>query len=125
MKIMIMCLFFSAQLFSQTSKVAVPYKYGYEGIELIAKTKADSTIVYSHRGAKATIRTEVGNNIVKLYSNGHLKNGLLTISIQRATVTGKIKIKRRGKLISIMFTWIVVKWSTGLIEEYRPKQKRK
>jgi len=105
--------------------VPVPYKFGYEGIELIAKTKSDSTIVYSHCGAKPAIRIEVGQSIVHLYSKGLLKNGPLTVNIHSAIVKGLISIIRKDKLITIMFRWKTVAWSTGLVEEYRPKLKRK
>jgi hypothetical protein len=121
MRNLLIFLFFSVQLFSQV----VPYKHGYEGIEIIAKTKADSTIVYSHNGAKPTIRTEVGQSVVHQYSKGLLKNGPLTVNIHCATVKGTVTIVRRDKLISIKFKWKTVTWSTGLVEEYRPKQKKK
>ena len=123
MRNLFVCLLFSLQLFSQTKKVS--YNFGCEGIDMIAKTKTDSTIVYSDIGAKPTIRREVSNNIVKLYTKGLLKNGLLTVKTHSATISGKIKIKRKGKLISIMFSWKIVKWRTGLVEEYCPIRKRK
>jgi hypothetical protein len=115
-------LFFSVQAFTQNP---VPYKFGYEGIEIIAKTKADSTIIYSHHGAKPTIRNEVGQSIIQLYTKGLLKNGPLIVSIYSAIVKGTVSIVRRGKLISIKFTWRTVTWSSGLVEEYRPKRKGK
>lgn len=127
MRNLLICLIFSVQLYSQVvpSRVPVPYRFGYEGVEIIAKTKADSTIIYSHHGAKPTIRREVGDNIVQLYSKGLLRNGLLTVNIYCATVKGIVSIVRQDRLISITYTWKTVIWSNGLVEEYCPKRKRK
>ena len=117
MRNLIICLLFSFHINSQvvSSRVPVPYRFGYEGIEIIAKTKSDSTIVYSHNGAKPAIRTEVGQSIVHQYSNGLLKNGSLTVNIHCATVKGIVSIVRRGKLISIKFKWNTVAWSNNVI----------
>lgn len=125
---LLISLFSSAQLFSQivSSAIPVPYRFGYNGIEIIAKTKSDSTITYSNYGAKPTIRRAVGNTIIKLYCKGLLKNGPLTVNLQCATVKGMLSIVRKNNtLISISYTWKTVVWSSGLVEEYHLKRKRK
>lgn len=100
------------------------YTYGYEGMEIVSRWR-DSTLIYSHSGAKAIIRREVGDSIVKMYSRDLIKDGDLKVKIGSAEIIGKIKIQRVKRLISVTFTYFRVIWNSGLIEEYRPKPKPK
>jgi hypothetical protein len=108
--------------FSYSQFKPVYYNHGYEGIEIVAKYK-DSTLIYSNKAAKATIRKEVGDSIVKKYKS--LKEGKLTVRISNAEIIGTIKIERKPRLIHVTFSYEKVKWDSGLQEEYKLKPKIK
>lgn len=93
------------------------YKYGYEGVEMFAK-RGDSTVVYSHKWAKATIRTEVADTIMKLYGENKIKAGKVIIVTKDAKVRGVLKIVRKPNLVSITLVYRRIEWSNGVIEEH-------
>jgi hypothetical protein len=94
------------------------YKYGYEGIEKFAK-RGDSTVVYSQKWAKAEIRIEVADTILKLYGKNKIKAGKISIVVKNAKVNGILKVDRTPNLVLLTFIYKRIEWSSGIIEEHK------
>ena len=115
MKILYSFLLFSFCSFGQ--KVHC-YKYGYEGIEKIAK-RGDTTVVYSQKWAKAEIRIEVADTILKLYGKNKIKVGKIAIVTRNAIINGILKIERAPNLVLLTFSYRRIEWCSGKIEEHK------
>lgn len=95
------------------------YKYGYNGMELIVKSK-NETIIISTFNSKKAIKDEIAQKVYDHFKNSQLNSGD-TISIQgnEAKVTGKCFITRKEKLTSINFYYEKIEWNSGLTEMYK------
>lgn len=98
------------------------YSYGYEGIEKIGKLR-DSTVVYSNYHARPLIRMEVSDSILNSYRS--LKTGPLKIKISTCTVTGRLVVTRKHKLVAIDYYYEKVEYLNGVTEIYIEKKKKK
>ena len=97
------------------------YNYGYEGIEKIGKIK-DSTLVYSNFFAKAEIRAEVADSILKKYRK--LKSGNYQVNIKSAKVFGRLELIRTKDLINVNFYYSKTEYNNGLISIYKQPIKK-
>jgi len=92
------------------------YKYGYDGIEKFGKWN-DSTIVYSNFKAKATIRYIVCDSILMRYIKRKPLPSNLVLNINKATVYGTFKIKRKDTLVHLEFYYEKVVWKDSITEK--------
>ncbi|WP_298141634.1 hypothetical protein [Flavobacterium sp.] len=116
-KYLLITLFLAQFSFSQVSMTT--YKYGYNGMELIVKSK-NETIIISTFNSKKAIKDEIAQKVYDHFKNSQINSGD-TISIQGndAKVTGKCFISRKKKLISINFYYEKIEWNNGSIELYK------
>jgi hypothetical protein len=118
MKNFILFLLFvsNVALAQQNSSSPVTYKYGRNGIEIIAKTN-DGTIVVSTFKAKPTIKDEIAESVLDYYTNNeNVINQTVTFKGKEATVTGKYVVEKKDSLTSVNFVYQKVEWNTGLVE---------
>lgn len=98
------------------------YRYGYNGMELIANTPKE-TIIISTFNSKLNLKEDIAQRIFQYYWDNLRKtaNEPLTITIegQQAKVTGKCIITKRGKLTTVEFHYEKVEWPDGITELYR------
>ena len=92
------------------------YKYGYEGIERFGKWN-DSTLIYSHHKAKATIRLEVCDTIIKRYIHKKALPNNLVLKTKKAIVYGKLVTVKKDKLIHLEFFYEKVVWNDSITEK--------
>lgn len=97
------------------------YSYGYEGIEKIGKLR-DSTVIYSNYHARPLIRMEVSDSILKSYRS--LKTGPMKVKISTCTVTGRLVVTRKHKLVTIDYYYEKVEYLNGITEIYLRKEKK-
>lgn len=97
------------------------YNYGYDGIEKIGKVK-DSTLVYSNFLAKAEIRSEVADSILKKYHK--LKSGNYTVLVKFAKVFGRLELIRTNNLINVNYYYSKVEYNNGLVSIYKKPIKK-
>lgn len=115
-KIVFLCILVSQFAFSQTRSSPVKYKYGQNGIELIAKSN-NETIVVSTFQAKVTIKEEIAKKLFLYYKqNKNKKNGIITIEGDKAKITGTYSVKKKGTLTSVDFRYDKIEWQDGLVE---------
>ena len=103
--------------YSQVNKVAY-YKNGQNGIELIYKSRAGTTIISTYN-AKVAIKSEVAKNLYEFVKkNPHIKDSLIDIKTDQALVKGCYKVTKVNNLTTINFHYEHIEWQTGLVEEY-------
>lgn len=104
--------------FSQEKKKITTYKNGYNGMEYIVQTTNETTIV-STFNSKHKIKDEVAANVYNEIKNCQLVNGdTLIIKTDKAIVTGKCYMQKKGKLTAINFYYEKVEWASGDTELY-------
>jgi hypothetical protein len=115
-KIVFLCLLVSQFVSAQTKSAPVKYKYGQNGIELIAKNN-NETIVISTFQAKVAIKEEIAEKVFSYYKqNKNKKNGTIIIDGDKAKITGTYSVKKKGNLTSVDFKYNKVEWQDGLVE---------
>ena len=120
MRYSLLILLFTAQFsFSQQEVKVSTYKYGYNGMELIVKSKSETVIVSTYNSKKA-IKDEIAQKVYDHFKNNSIKTGdTISIAGNDALVTGKCFITKKGKLTSLNFYYETVEWKSGLTEVYK------
>jgi hypothetical protein len=98
------------------------YSYGYMGIEKMGQLR-DSTVIYSNYYARPLIRMEVCDSVINSYST--LKTGPLKVKISTCTVTGRLVVTRKHKLVAIDYYYEKVEYLNGITEIYIEDKKKK
>jgi hypothetical protein len=115
-KIVFLYFLVSQFALSQSKSAPVIYKYGQNGIELIAKNN-NETIVISTFQAKVTIKEEIAAKLFSYYQqNKDKESGVITIEGDKAKITGTYSVKKKGTLTSVDFRYDKVEWQDGLVE---------
>jgi hypothetical protein len=101
------------------------YRYGYNGMELIA-TSSKETIIVSTYNSKLSIKEDIAYKVYQYYWE-NLRNQVyepvtVTIEGKDARVTGKCIVVIKGKLTAIEFHFEKIEWPNGIIELYRMYQ---
>jgi len=113
------CLLLIAQMVMAQQAKTQNYKYGYNGMELIAQSKK-GTVVVSTFNSKTQIRAEIAQKVYDLYLNNKIKsNTSITIEGADANVIGKCVIKKKDTLTTVNFYYEKVCWNSGLTEIYK------
>jgi hypothetical protein len=119
MKKLLLCLLISSSIYAQESQKTTTYKYGYNGMELIASCKK-GTVIISTFNSKEQIKSEIAQKIYSLYLENKVKhNALVTIKGDDADVIGRFTIRKKGTLTAINFYYEKVSWYSGLTEVYK------
>jgi len=92
------------------------YLHGYDGIEKFGKWK-DSTVIYSNYMSKPTIRYIVCDTILKRYIQKKPLPTNLVLNIDKATVYGTFKIRRKDSLVHLEFFYEKVVWKDSIVEK--------
>lgn len=107
----------SQYAYCQTKSSPIKYKYGENGIELIAKDNFE-TIVVSTFKSKLSIKDEIAEKIYAFYKqNKNKKKAILSIDGSKAKITGIYTVKKNGKLVAVDFKYEKIEWENGLVEE--------
>jgi hypothetical protein len=122
MKKIILTVFVLTSAFVTSQNQNEYYSYGYSGIEKIGKLR-DSTVIYSNYHARPLIRMEVSDSIINSYRS--LKTGPLKIKISTCTVTGRLVVTRRHKLVAIDYYYEKIEYLNGVTEIYIEDKKKK
>lgn len=111
----------SSLAFSQ-EKTAT-YNHGHNGMEYVVSDKKGTTIV-STFNSKMNIKDEVAIKVFSFYKeNTNAAYDTITIQSDKAKVTGKIEVKKRGQLTAVNFFYEKVEWENGLVEVYAGNNK--
>lgn len=95
------------------------YKYGYNGMELIIKKKTE-TIIVSTYNSKKEIKDEIAQKVYEYFKELPLASGeIISIISDKAKVTGKCFIQKKGNLTTLNFHYEKVEWNSGLTELYK------
>ncbi len=119
MKKIILTVFVLTSLFVTSQNQNEYYSYGYMGIEKMGQLR-DSTVIYSNYYARPLIRMEVADSIINSYST--LKTGPLKVKISTGTVTGRLVVTRKHKLVAIDYYYEKVEYLNGITEIYLEKK---
>ena len=97
------------------------YRYGYNGMELIA-TSSKETIIVSTYNSKLSIKEDIAYKVYQYYWE-NLRNQVyepvtVTIEGKDARVTGKCIVVIKGKLTAIEFHFEKIEWPNYIIELY-------
>ncbi|WP_297518221.1 hypothetical protein [Flavobacterium sp.] len=101
------------------------YRYGYNGMELIA-TSSKETIIVSTYNSKLSIKEDIAQKVFHYYWD-NLRNHVsepvtVTIEGENAKVTGKCVVIKKGKLTAVEFHFEKIEWPNGIIEVHRMYQ---
>jgi uncharacterized protein YajQ (UPF0234 family) len=120
MKIFLTCMLFVSQFaMSQQTQKVESYKYGCNGMELIANSKK-GTVIVSTFNSKTQIRQEIAQKIYALFLQNKIKsNTSVTVKGDNANVIGKCVIRKKDTLTTVNFYYEKVCWYSGLTEIYR------
>ena len=119
MKKLLLCLLISASIYAQEGPKTTNYRYGYNGMELIASCKK-GTVIVSTFNSKQKIKEEIAQKIYSLFLENKIKhNTSVTVKGIDADVIGKCIIRKKGTLTSINFYYEKINWCSGLTEVYR------
>ena len=120
MKQLFLCLVLAAQFAnSQQVRKTESYQYGYNGMELIAKSHK-GTVIISTFNSKTQIRAEIARKIYAMFLDHRIKsNTSVIIKGDDANVIGKCVIMKRDTLTTVNFYYEKVCWYSGLTEIYR------
>lgn len=104
------------------------YRFGYNGMELIA-TSPKETIIVSTYNYKLSIKEDIANKVYQYYWDELRNNdsGPVTVTIDGdfAKVTGKCIVTKKGKLTAVEFHFEKIEWPNYIIELYRLYQSLK
>ncbi|MEN9336529.1 MAG: hypothetical protein RLZZ500_1516 [Bacteroidota bacterium] len=107
---------------TKTEACTKTYRYGYNGMELIANTPKE-TIIVSTYNSKLNLKEDIAQRIFQYYWDNLRKSNqeplTLTIEGQNAKVTGKCIVIKKGRLTTIEFHYEKVEWPDGITELYR------
>jgi len=119
MKKIVFCLLLTGASYAQSTPKISSYKYGYNGMELIASCKK-GTVIVSTFNAKKQIKEEIAEKVYSLFVANKIRNNIsITIEGKEAHVTGKCKILKKGTLTTVNFYYEKIFWFSGLTEIYR------
>ncbi len=103
--------------FCQTPTIEY-YKNGQDGIELIYKTKTNTTIISTYN-SKILLKKEIAENLYKFSNiNPETNDSIIKIATDKAIVTGSYKVSKNDNLKNVNFSYQRIEWETGLIEEH-------
>lgn len=121
-KLILFSLLISFTGFSQIKNKISTYKFGQNGMELVAKTK-NETIIISTFNSKMTIRRDIADKLFQLYRENKLEtNKEFLVVGEIANVIGKCIIKKKDNLTVVDFYYETVLWDDGLTEVYDGKE---
>ena len=119
MKYIYLLLICTTFAFGQTS-----YKNGQDGIEMFTK-RGDTTIVYSQKQAKMSIRGEVALSILNTYLGKKNLGGKKTVCTSEGEVTGFLTIIRKHNMVVLDFQYLSILWNDGTLEKTIVKKYKK
>lgn len=113
---------FSCFIVSSQEKFKIEtYNYGYNGMEYIIKEKKGTTIVSTFH-SKMDIKNEIAKKVFEYYSKSECTStDSIIIKGDKANVTGKMFIKKKGLLTSVTFFYEKIEWKSGLTEIFTGK----
>ena len=118
MKPTIVLLLLASQLIFSQKKSITTYKHGHNGMELIIQSKKE-TIIVSTFNSKLAIKDDIAKKIYEMYASKSFVDGdSISINGNQAEVTGKISIRKKGKLILLDFYYDEIQWKSGLVEAF-------
>lgn len=121
-KLILFSLLISFTGFSQIKNKISTYKFGQNGMELVAKTK-NETIIISTFNSKMTIRRDIADKLFQLYRENRLEtNKEFLVVGEIANVIGKCIIRKKDNLTVVDFYYETVLWDDGLTEVYDGKE---
>ncbi|GGC78630.1 hypothetical protein GCM10011508_02600 [Flavobacterium lutivivi] len=121
-KLILFSLLISFTGFSQIKNKISTYKFGQNGMELVAKTK-NETIIISTFNSKMTIRRDIADKLFQLYRENKLEtNKEFLVVGEIANVIGKCIIRKKDNLTVVDFYYETVLWDDGLTEVYDGKE---
>jgi hypothetical protein len=121
-KLILFSLLISFTGFSQIKNKISTYKFGQNGMELVAKTK-NETIIISTFNSKMTIRRDIADKLFQLYRENRLEtNKEFLVVGEIANVIGKCIIRKKDNLTVVDFYYETVLWDDGLTEIYDGKE---
>ena len=116
-KLLIIMLFIAHFSYCQDSFDT--YNFGYNGMELIVKSK-NETIIVSTFNAKKAIKDEIALRVLDYFRNSNLNpESNICIESKDADVFGKFVVLKKNKLTSINFYYEKIEWKNGLVEVYK------
>ncbi len=120
-KLILFSLLVSFTGFGQIKNKISTYKFGQNGMELVAKTK-NETIIISTFNSKMTIRRDIADKLFQLYRENKLEtNKEFLVVGEIANVIGKCIIRKKDNLTVVDFYYETVLWDDGLTEVYDGK----
>ena len=121
-KLILFSLLISFTGFSQIKNKISTYKFGQNGMELVAKTK-NETIIISTFNSKMTIRRDIADKLFQLYRENKLEtNKEFLVVGEIANVIVKCIIRKKDNLTVVDFYYETVLWDDGLTEVYDGKE---
>lgn len=123
-KLILFSLLVSFTGFGQIKNNISTYKFGQNGMELVAKTK-NETIIISTFNSKMTIRRDIADKLFQLYRENKLEtNKEFLVVGEIANVIGKCIIRKKDNLTVVDFYYETVLWDDGLTEVYDGKDSK-
>ncbi|HRG19097.1 MAG TPA: hypothetical protein PLP39_08400 [Flavobacterium lutivivi] len=123
-KLILFSLLVSFTGFGQIKNKISTYKFGQNGMELVAKTK-NETIIISTFNSKMTIRRDIADKLFQLYRENKLEtNKEFLVVGEIANVIGKCIIRKKDNLTVVDFYYETVLWDDGLTEVYDGKDSK-
>lgn len=118
-KLLILLLFVTQFALSQENNKTQSYKFGHDGMELIARSKK-GTVIISTFNSKMNIRQEIAHKVYNMYLADKITTEkTITVNGADAKVTGKCIVRKRKNLIVVDFYYETVQWNSGLTEIYK------
>ena len=106
----------SCNSFSQKLPKTVPYKYGHNGMELIAESKKGTVIISTYH-SKPAIKEDLAQKVYTAFLEQKITTGkLITIFGANAKVTGKCIVRKKDNLTLVDFYYQKIEWNSGLTE---------
>ncbi|MFN8324687.1 hypothetical protein [Flavobacterium sp.] len=123
-KLILFSLLVSFTGFGQIKNKISTYKFGQNGMELVARTK-NETIIISTFNSKMTIRRDIADKLFQLYRENKLEtNKEFLVVGEIANVIGKCIIRKKDNLTVVDFYYETVLWDDGLTEVYDGKDSK-
>jgi len=123
-KLILFSLLVSFTGFGQIKNKISTYKFGQNGMELVAKTK-NETIIISTFNSKMTIRRDIADKLFQLYRENKLETDKEFLVVgEIANVIGKCIIRKKDNLTVVDFYYETVLWDDGLTEVYDGKDSK-
>jgi len=123
-KLILFSLLVSFTGFGQIKNKISTYKFGQNGMELVARTK-NETIIISTFNSKMTIRRDIADKLFQLYRENKLETDKEFLVVgEIANVIGKCIIRKKDNLTVVDFYYETVLWDDGLTEVYDGKDSK-